>query len=268
MRFGLGALVLVPLILLRDRVRKVPVAKRRLATRAVVLPGIAVGVLLTIAVNLQQVAMSDTPAGNAAFITGLYMVFVPVIAAFRGHRSNVATVLGVAASLTGLYLISVADDLAIGRGEVVLIISTVFWAMQILVIEHVTGQLAALRFATVQFVTCAVLSSILALIAEPAPFTGLGEAVVPLAYGGLVSVAIAFTLQVVGQRHALATHASLIMATESVFGAVGGTLLLGEFMGLRGYAGAALMITGIVVSQLGTPARRVDPVPGEAKALT
>ncbi|HQY98815.1 MAG TPA: DMT family transporter [Propionicimonas sp.] len=267
-RFGLGALVLVPLVVVRDRIRKVPVAKRRRASRAVVVPGIAVGVLLTIAVNLQQVAMVDTPAGNAAFITGLYMVFVPVIAAFRGHRSNVATVLGVLASLAGLYLISVTDDLTIGRGELVLIISTVFWAVQILVIEHVAGHLAALRFAMVQFLTCAVLSSLIALMVEPTPFAGLADAFVPLLYGGLVSVGIAYTLQVVGQRHALATHASLIMATESVFGALGGALILGEFMGLRGYAGAALMIVGIVVAQLGTPSQRLDTFDEPVEALT
>ena len=124
-RFALGALVLLPIIWVRDRVRGVPRAKRKAATRAVVLPGIASGVLMTIAVNLQQVAMSDTPAGNAAFITGLYMVFVPVIAAFRGHRSNLATVLGVVASLVGLYLISVNDELTIGRGEWLLILSTI-----------------------------------------------------------------------------------------------------------------------------------------------
>ncbi|HOC12702.1 MAG TPA: DMT family transporter [Propionicimonas sp.] len=261
-RFALGALVLLPIIWVRDRVRGVPRAKRTAATRAVVLPGIASGVLMTIAVNLQQVAMSDTPAGNAAFITGLYMVFVPVIAAFRGHRSNLATVLGVVASLVGLYLISVNDELTIGRGEWLLILSTVFWALQILVIEHFAGRLSALRFALVQFLTCAVVSSVVALLAESAPFGGLVEAAIPLLYGGLVSVGIAYTLQVVGQRHALATHASLIMATESVFGALGGALLLSEFMGLRGYAGAALMIIGIVVAQLGTPsARSADPEP-------
>ncbi len=216
-------------------------------------PGIVTGVLLTIAVNLQQAAMSDTPAGNAAFITGLYMVFVPVIAAFRGHRSSVATILGVVSSVVGLYLISVTDDFTIGGGEVLLIISTVFWAVQILAIEHFSTRLSALRFAAVQFLTCAVLSSLVALVFEPTPFSGLDKAVIPLLYGGLVSVGIAYTLQVVGQRHALATHASLIMAAESVFGALGGALLLGESMGLVGYLGAALMITGIVVSQLGLP---------------
>lgn len=186
-RFALGALVLLPLILLRDRVRRVPERKRRAATRAVVVPGILTGVLLTIAVNLQQAAMSDTTAGNAAFITGLYMVFVPVIAAFRGNRSSPATVLGVISSLVGLYLISVTDDLTIGRGELLLIISTVFWAVQILVIEHYSNRLSALRFACAQFLTCSVLSSGLALLFEPAPFTGLGPAMVPVLYGGLVS---------------------------------------------------------------------------------
>lgn len=267
-RFALGAMVLVPLILLRDRVRRVPSAKRRAATRAVVVPGIVTGVLLTIAVNLQQAAMSDTPAGNAAFITGLYMVFVPVIAAFRGHRSSLATVLGVVSSLVGLYLISVTDDLTVGRGEVLLIISTVFWAVQILMIEHYSNRLSALRFASAQFLTCAVLSSGLAWLFEPAPFTGLGEAAVPLLYGGLVSVGIAYTLQVVGQRHALATHAALIMAAESVFGALGGALLLGENMGVRGYVGAALMIIGIVVSQLGLPKAPLDELSDAAESLT
>ncbi len=266
-RFALGALVLWPLILLRDRLRRVSLAARRAATRAVVVPGIVTGVLLTVAVNLQQSAMSDTPAGNAAFITGLYMVFVPVIAAFRGHRSSPATVFGVVASLVGLYLISVADDLTIGRGEVLLIVSTLFWAVQILLIEHFAGVLSALRFACAQFVTCAVLSNLAALAFDPAPFAGLAEAALPLVYGGLVSVGIAFTLQVVGQRHALATHAALIMATESVFGALGGALLLGENMGLRGYFGAALMMAGIVVSQFGLPRAPLDDLSDTAEPL-
>ena len=139
-----------------------------------------------------------------------------------------------------------------------LILTCIPWAVQILLIENYSSRLSVLRFAVAQFVTCAVLSSIGALLLDPAPFAGLTEAVVPLLYGGLVSVAIAFTLQVVGQRHALATHASLIMATEWVFGAIGGALLLHEFMGLRGYVGAALMIAGIVISQFGLPAAPLD----------
>lgn len=267
-RFALGSLLLLPVIWGLGRVRKVPRAKRRAATAAVILPGIAAGVMLTIGVNLQQAAMSDVPAGNAAFITGLYMVFVPVIAAFRGHRSSVATIVGVAASLVGLYLISASDGLSIGRGEWLLIVSTLFWAFQILIIEKYSPKLAALKFAATQFITCAVLSSIGALILEPQPFGGLGEAVIPVLYGGFLSVGIAFTLQVIGQRHALASHAALIMALESVFGAIGGALLLGENMGLRGYVGAALMVSGIVISQLGLARASVTAPPDREPVAT
>jgi drug/metabolite transporter (DMT)-like permease len=265
-RFALGFLVVLAVIVVRSTLRRVSWQRRRLAWRATLWPGVLAGVLLTVAVNLQQAAMASVPAGNAAFITGLYMVFVPVIAALRGHRSRVATIFGVTSSVVGLYLIAVTDTFAIGPGEVLLIISTVIWALQILVIDHYGGPLSALRFAAVQFLTCAVLSSLGALVIDPAPFTGIDQAVVPLLYGGILSVGVAFTLQVVGQRDALATHAALIMAMESVFGAIGGALILGESMGLRGYIGAALMVCGMVVAQLGgvSAGPAVPVVPPEA----
>lgn len=250
-RFALGALVVVTIAWWLAGRRSVSWARRRRAWRQALLPGLVAGVLLTAASNLQQGAMASVPAGNAAFITGLYMVFVPVIAAFRGHRSTWTTVVGVIASVIGLYLIAVTDALTIGSGEVLLIVSTVAWAGQILVIDHYGARVSALRFAAVQFITCAVLSAVAAPVFEPAPFSGVSQAVVPILYGGVLSVGVAFTLQVVGQRDALATHAALIMAMESVFGAIGGALLLGEDMGVRGYAGAALMVVGIVVSQWG-----------------
>jgi drug/metabolite transporter (DMT)-like permease len=258
-RFALGTLVVLVVIGWRSTTRKVPWARRRIAWRAALIPGVVAGSLLTVASALQQGAMASVPAGNAAFITGLYMVFVPVIAAFRGHRSSPATVLGVISAVIGLYLIAVTDAFTIGFGEVLLIISTLIWAAQILVIDHF-GALSALRFAAVQFITCSLLSAVGALVLDPHPFAGLDQAVGPILYGGLLSVGVAFTLQVVGQRDALATHASLIMAMESVFGALGGALILGESMGLRGYLGAALMITGVIVSQLGAVSKKPDAV--------
>jgi drug/metabolite transporter (DMT)-like permease len=256
-RFGLGAVVVLVIIWVRSTVRKVSRDRQLFAWRAALVPGLTAGVLLTVGVNLQQSAMSSVPAGNAAFITGLYMVFVPVIAALRGHRSSPATVIGVVSSVVGLYLIAVTEAFTIGFGEILLIASAVVWAFQILVIDRYSDKLSALRFAAVQFITCTVLSSVAALFFDPRPFTGLDQAAIPLLYGGLLSVGVAFTLQVVGQRDALATHAALIMAMESVFGALGGALILGESMGVRGYLGAALMITGVVVAQLGAPPTKV-----------
>lgn len=248
-RFALGAAVLVPVVWWLDRRRRVPRPIRVQATRAVLVPGLITGALLAAAIGMQQLAMSHTTAGNAAFITGLYMVFVPIVAAFRGHRSNWTTTAGIGLALIGLYFLAVGDDLSINQGDAIVLASTFVWTAQILVIEHYSRRLSALRFSVAQFAWCAVLSAIAALLLDPRPFAGIGEGVVPLLYGGVISVGIAYTLQVIAQRDALASHAALIMSAESVFGALGGALLLGENMGMRGYFGAALMAAGIALTQ-------------------
>lgn len=261
-RFALGVLALLPVIWVVSARRRVPMAQRRRYWKTSLLPGVLAGVLLTVAMNLQQGALIWVPAGTAAFITGLYMVFVPVIAAFRGHRSSVATVAGVVSSVIGLYLISGADGVGLGLGEILLVLSAVVWAVHILVVERYSAKLSTLRFAAVQFITCSVLSAVVALFADPAPFSGILEAWWPLVYGGVFSVGVAFTMQVVAQRDALASHAALILAMESVFGALGGAVFLGETMTLRGYLGAALMVAGMVIAQLGVVrAQRSVPTP-------
>lgn len=248
-RFAMGAAALVPVVWWLDRRRRVPRPIRVQASRAVLLPGLITGALLAVAVGMQQLAMSHTSAGNAAFITGLYMVLVPIVAAFGGHRSSWTTVAGIALALIGLYFLAVGDDFSIGYGDAIVLASTFVWTAQILVIEHYSKRLSALRFSISQFAWCAAISAVAALLLDARPFAGLGDGIVPLLYGGLMSVGIAYTLQVVAQRDALASHAALIMSAESVFGALGGALLLGENMGERGYFGAALMAAGIALTQ-------------------
>lgn len=271
-RFAMGAAVLIPVVWWLDTRRRLPRPARTLATRAVVLPGLIAGSLLAAAVGMQQVAMSHTTAGNAAFITGLYMVFVPLVAAFRGHRSSWTTIVGIGLALVGLYFLAVTDGFTIGFGDAIVLGSTLVWTAQILVIEHYSRRLSALRFAIAQFAWCAVLSVPAALLLDDAPFTGLGAGIVPLLYGGLISVGIAYTLQVIAQRDALASHAALIMSAEAVFGALGGALLLGENMGLRGYSGAVLMAAGIMLAQWRTgpdlPATADASRTGSAATLT
>lgn len=261
-RFALGVLALLPIIWVVSARRKVSWERRRGYWRAALVPGVVTGTVLTVAMNLQQTALIWVPAGTAAFITGLYMVFVPVIAAFRGHRSALSTVVGVVSSVIGLYLISGTNGLGLGFGELMLVASAVIWAVHILLVERFSAKLSTLRFAAVQFITCSVFSGVIALFADPTPFTGIAEAWWPLVYGGVFSVGVAFTLQVVAQRDALAAHAALILALESVFGAVGGAIFLGESMTLRGYLGASLMVTGMIVAQLGiVRAQRSVPAP-------
>jgi drug/metabolite transporter (DMT)-like permease len=209
-------------------------------------------VILAVACGLQQMAMETVTAGEASFITGFYMVMVPIVGIFRGQKATWKIAVGVVFGMSGLYLIAVKGDLSLGFGQILMFTTTFLWTAHILVIDHFAPKVSSLRFSLVQFLTTAVLSTALAFVFDAHPFAGFEYAFTDLLYTGFISVGIAYTLQVMGQRYALPAHASLILATEALWGAVGGALLLGENMGIRGYAGAALMVAGIVISQLGS----------------
>ena len=264
-RFGLGALSLLPLIAVLDGRSGASAATRRTAWRAARLPGLAIGTVLFAAALLQQLGMGLTTAGKGAFITGLYIVLVPVAGTALGHRTNRATWVGVALAVAGLYLLCVTDALTIAPGDALVLACAVFFTGHILLVDRF-ARLDALRLSVTQFVTCSVLSLAIAPLAEDRPYAGIGAALVPILYGGLMSVGVAYTLQGFGQRDAIPSHAALLMSLESVFGVLGGMLLLGESMTPRGYAGCALMLAGILLSQLRPPVD-ADPVPaGEPTA--
>lgn len=255
-RFALGAATLLPLVLTGRRLaaRSGPDAVGGTAepgwgqtTRA----GALCGLVLFAGATFQQAGLSTTTAGKAGFVTGLYIVLVPLLGMALGHRTTVLTWVGVLFAAAGLYLLTVTESLTMAAGDALVLAGAFCWATHILVINHVVEQHDPLRIAMVQFATCSVLSLVTAVATDPAPFSGMSAALVPILYGGLLSVGVAYTLQVVAQRHAHPSTAALIMSTEAVFGALGGWLLLGEDLGARGYAGAALMMGGIVLSQLG-----------------
>ncbi|MDR0435809.1 MAG: DMT family transporter [Propionibacteriaceae bacterium] len=250
-RFAMGATVLLLVVALRDRKAGLTSNERRARTRAVIVPGVVCGALLALAVNIQQVALDFTSVGNAAFITGLYLVFVPLLGLFTGGKVLPLTVIGIALAVAGSYLIAVRADFTIGLGDIIVVGAALAFAVQILVVDRVGPHLDPVRFSVAQFYGCAVYSTIAALLLDERPFTGLLDGWLPLAYGGLLSVGVAYTIQVIAQRDALASHAALIMSMEAVFGAVGGWLLLHERLGSRGLIGAALMLAGLVVSQFG-----------------
>lgn len=257
-RFALGAVSLLPLIWLFGR--RARAAARRAGApppvvdwRAALLPGALAGGVLYVASALQQAGLSWTTAGKASFITGLYIVIVPILGIALRHRTTRATWIGVALALLGLYLLSVTSDFAFAPGDGLVFISAFFWAGHILVIGAVSLRHDPLVLSAMQFTACSVFSLITALAVENDPFAGLSDALIPVFYGGFFSVGVAYTLQVIAQRHAKPAHAAIILSSESVFGAIGGALLLAESMTARGYAGCALMLAGILVSQRGSP---------------
>ncbi|MDO5698482.1 MAG: DMT family transporter [Dermatophilus congolensis] len=249
-RFALGAVSLVPVIMWLDKRNGTTRSRQIEATRAALGPGILAGLVLFTAATLQQIGLITSTAGEAAFISGLYMVIVPLLGLWLGMRPTWHTWAGVGLAAAGLYLLSVTGRLTIAPGDALLLAGAVFWAIHILVIDRYAPHHDALRLSLVQFVACAAASLVLAVLTEPDPFGGVGSATVPLLYGGIVSVGVAYTLQVVAQRHVRPADAALIFSTEALFGVIGGALFLAENLGLRGYAGCTLMLAGIVVSQL------------------
>lgn len=252
-RFALGSMSLIPLIIYFEKNKKKDVSdgnKAEMSFVKSIMPGVIVGTVLYVAAALQQVGLIYTTAGKASFITGLYMVFVPLIGVFLKHKVDFNSWLGVIIAVVGLYLLSINENFSISYGDTLEVIGAVLWAVHILTIDYFSDKIDALKLSCIQFATCSILSLITALIFESITMSGLSQALVPILYGGLLSVGVAYTLQVVAQKNAKPSHAAIILSMESVFGAIGGALLLGESMSVRGYSGCLLILAGILVSQI------------------
>lgn len=246
-RFMLGACSLVPVILLFEREKiDLKVLKNN------VLPGIIAGVVLFIASTLQQYGVEITQsAGKAGFLTGLYTVLVPLIRFVMGKKTSVLTFIGAIFAVTGLFFLCMTgDEISFGIGDIVLIIGAFFWAGHILVVDKYVNTTSPLKFSLVQFLICGFLSIFFALLLEDIQFSAIKSAGIPILYGGIMSVGVAYTCQILGQKQSDPTFASIVFSTESVFSAIGGALLLNEIMSGRGYFGCVLIFIGIVLSQL------------------
>jgi drug/metabolite transporter (DMT)-like permease len=262
-RFILGALSLLPLLWLGRR-SAAPIAPG--GWRPILGGGLLAGLLLFAGASLQQVGIVYTTAGKAGFITGLYVVIVPVFGLFWGHRTPWSTWAGAALAVAGLYLLTLTDDLTLAEGDGLVLLGALFWAGHVLVIGWLSGRhIEPVLLACLQFVVCAVLSLAVAAVTEPITLAGLWGGVMPILYGGLLSVGVAYTLQVVAQRDAPPAHAAIILSLETVFAALGGWLLLNEILSGRGLVGCVLMFAGMLLSQLGLG--KAAPSPTEPAAI-
>ena len=250
-RFALGSLCLIPLMMLtRDDGARMARTVPPPGFNTIVLGGGMAGFALFMGASLQQVGLVYTTAGKAGFITGLYVVIVPILGLFFGQRSSLGNWGGAVLAAVGLFLLSVNEAFTIAFGDLLEIIGAFFWAGHVLVIGRFSPRINALHLAFVQYSACAVLSLLTALVFETTTFSGIGRAAVPILYGGIASVGIAYTLQVVAQKSAHPAHAAVILSLESVFAALGGWLLLNEILSIRGLVGCGLMFSGMLLSQL------------------
>lgn len=248
-RFALGSISLIPLLIYSKR-KRAAIPTGEIPMESALIPGIIAGFILFFGASLQQIGLIYTTAGKAAFITGLYIVLVPLFGIFLKHSIQLNTWFGVVLAVVGLYFLSVNEDFSIAKGDLFELAGAFFWASHILVIDQFVKKVDTYKFSFIQFATCSVLSLAAAIFFEDISMDGLSKAIIPILYGGIFSAGVAYTLQAVGQRHAKPSHAAIILSMESVFAALGGALLLNENLGFRGYLGCALMFAGMILTQV------------------
>lgn len=261
-RFSLGVISLIPVILLFEKGADDPARKR-----FTLFAGGVCGVLLFAASTLQQLGITfysragyPDSSGRAGFLTALYMVIVPIIGLFIKKRTGWVTWLGVVCAGVGLFFVSVTEAFTIRGEDLIMLGSAVLYAGHILCIDTCGEKIYSLRFAMVQFAVCALLSGLfqaggeLLGLVQSHTWSDIRTAAFPILYGGFMSVGVAYTLQILGQKRTEPALASVIMSSEAMFSAIGGALILGERMTGRGYLGCALIFAGVLLAQV--PSRK------------
>ncbi|MGE8349332.1 MAG: DMT family transporter [Pseudomonas protegens] len=247
LRFALGSLCLLPLVL-----RKTTADRQAapLLNRGLLLGGVLMGLALALGINLQQVGLMFTSVTNAGFITGLYVIVVPLLGLLIGHKTGLGTWLGAMLAVVGMFLLSVSDSLHVASGDWLQLIGAFVWGAHVILVGVFASRHDPIRLAFLQFATCSVVSLILALCLEPLHWNAIVAAGPAILYGGVIAVGIGYTLQVIAQKDAIASHAAIILSLEAVFAAIAGAWLLDESLQMRGYFGCALMLSGMLVAQL------------------
>ena len=250
-RFSLGALSLLPLLFWQNA-RKGGVVKRPIKKDG--LPILLTGLVLFAGASLQQIGLVGTMAGKAGFITGLYVILVPLVALIWGRRTHIAHWSGALLAVGGLYFLSVKEGFVISPYDLVVLAGAFFWAGHVHLIARYAGRVGPIRLSIGQFLVCGALSALTAIVFEDINVVSVVDGVWPVLYGAFLSVGVAYTLQVVAQRTADPTHAVVILSLEGAFAALGGWLVLQEVLTRRDFLGSTLMLAGVLFSQfLGQP---------------
>jgi drug/metabolite transporter (DMT)-like permease len=249
-RFALGALSLIPLMILIKKSKFDDKRNETFKNNYFIYGGIVAGIILFLGSTFQQTGVVYTTAGKAGFITGLYVIFVPLFGIFLKNKTSAVTWIGAIIAVSGLYLLSVTESFSMSLGDLLVLVSGFFWAIHVLLIGKISPKTDPIKLAFLQFIICSLLSLIAALISETSTINNIYDASIPILYAGIGSVGIAYTLQIVAQREANPANAAIIMSLEAVFAVLGGWLVLNETIPVRGLIGCALMLTGMIVSQL------------------
>lgn len=240
-RFGLGGLMILPLVIREARSQQ--------SVQTSLSSGILLGCFLFAGISFQQVALLTTSAGNAGFITGMYVVLVPFVGLLMGMSTCWQHWLGVIASGLGVTLLCWDGLHVFNSGDILSFFGACVWAVHVLLVGKLVKRASPFKLAFLQFMTCSVVSLSFAVALEPLSLLGIVHAWKEVAYASFMSVGVGYTLQVVGQQYAHPTHAGILMSFEAVFAMLGGWLFLAEDLGVSRVLGAILMLLAMILSQ-------------------
>ena len=248
-RFVLGVISLLPVVLIFEK-GKVDSQERK----KTVLASLLAGTVLFCASTLQQIGIVYTrSAGVAGFITGLYIVFIPIACflIFR-HKTGAQVWIGAVCAVIGLFLLcyKVGEGFRFGIGELLILIGSFFWTAHMILVDRLGKNLRSLHFAWGQFLVCATWGVLSMLLFETPTIDGILEAKWAIIYCGVLSVGVAYTLQVIAQKRADPTFAAILLSTESVFSAIGGAVVGMDQISALGYFGCSLIFVGVLICQL------------------
>ncbi|MEL7655396.1 MAG: DMT family transporter [Bacillota bacterium] len=263
-RCFIGALVLIPIIMVLDGQRKkknageeiVPLTEeeKKMSKKTLLLGGLSCGVVLFISSSLQQIGIIYTTAGKAGFITALYIVLVPILGLFLGRKVRKILWLCVALATGGLYLLCIKEGFTIGKGDLLVLLCAFGFAVHILVIDYFSPKTDGVKMSALQFFICGVLSTPCMILFETIVWRDIIDCWLPILYAGIMSCGVAYTLQIVAQKNVEPTVASLILSLESVFAVIAGMILLSEQISPREAIGCIIMFAAIILAQL--PSRK------------
>ena len=252
-RSFIAVAVLLPFILLIGKIKGVPLLPSdRMERRTLISGGFWCGVVLSLASTSQQYGLICASAGKSGFITSLYIIFVPLAGVFLGEKINRIHWVAVVLALAGSYLLCAPEESnAVGAGDLWLLACAILFAIHILVIGHYAPETDCIKMSCIQFITAGVLTGFAAIIKQDTvSLKLLADSAFPLLYCGVCSSGIAFTLQIVSQKHISGAAASIIMSMESVFSVLGGYIFLKEKLSTAELAGCAIIFAAVVIAQL------------------
>lgn len=251
MRCLLGGIVLIPVIFWMNRKGKnaspqqVPKEPKSLW-----IGGTLCGVVLAIASSLQQIGIQYTTVGKAGFITALYIVIVPLLGLFFKKRVGAFVWVAVAIAVGGMYLLCITDGFSIGIGDLLVMACALCFSVHILIIDYFSPKVDGVKMSCIQFFICGLLCAIPMFWLEQPSFSQILSGWMPIAYAGVLSCGVGYTLQIVGQKGMNPTVASLILSLESVVSVLAGWLLLKQRLSVRELIGCVLVFCAIILAQL------------------